>query len=268
LVTVAVVVLAIGVGFGARAFSRRGRLFWVAGYVSSLVLALAVGVVRWQYGLTFVPPFSWLAAGRREFVVMAVAVAMLAGTLLPRLRQKRLQVFVLLVSALGVIYFAVGPFLGPALARSKLAGLPTRLDRDGVCLQSTSHTCGPAAAVSALSRLGMAAQESELALLSKCAPVYGTSPDLLSRAIEERYAVDGIKSEFRPMAQVADLAGPDPVIVVTEFSAFEDHYVTVVGATDAEITVADPAGGLRTLKHAEFLDVWRNCGIVLRRASD
>lgn len=264
--TIAVVALALGAGVGAWAVSRRRQPFWVPGYVIAMALALAVGLVRWQYDLTFVRPFSWLAAGRREFVVMAVAVTTLFGTLLPKLRQKRLKVFVLLGTALGVFYFAMGPFLGPALAYDELASLPTTLLPDGVCLQSTSYTCGPAAAVSALHRLGLPASESELALMSHCAPAYGTPPDMLCSAIERRYAADGVTCEFRPMEEIGDLTGPDPVIVVIEFSAFVDHYVTVMAVTGADITVADPIRGLRTLTHDEFLDVWRHCGIVLRRS--
>ena len=49
-----------------------------------------------------------------------------------------------------LLSFVVLPFFLPALIRNTLAVLTTKIDpdRDFVCLQQTSYTCGPAAAVS------------------------------------------------------------------------------------------------------------------------
>jgi predicted double-glycine peptidase len=49
------------------------------------------------------------------------------------------------------------PFLVPALIKERLSNLTTRLDSNGICYQSTDYTCGPAAAVTALRRLGLQA---------------------------------------------------------------------------------------------------------------
>jgi hypothetical protein len=54
---------------------------------------------------------------------------------------------------------AIVPFLAPAFNRGYLAGLKTRIDADGVCRQSSEYTCGPAAAVTALRKLGLPAEE-------------------------------------------------------------------------------------------------------------
>lgn len=57
-----------------------------------------------------------------------------------------------------------------ALVQAQLRSLPTRVDPDGVCLQNTPYTCGPAAAVTALRRLRLPAEESELAKLAFISP--------------------------------------------------------------------------------------------------
>jgi len=58
------------------------------------------------------------------------------------LRRDRILVAVLMVALVGGT--SVWPFLAPAFNQRELAALRTRLDADGVCLQGTGYTCGPA----------------------------------------------------------------------------------------------------------------------------
>ena len=51
-------------------------------------------------------------------------------------------------------------------------------------MQSNGYNCGPAAAVTALRRLGLPAEEGELAILAHTSSAAGTSCDTLCTAIE------------------------------------------------------------------------------------
>jgi hypothetical protein len=57
-----------------------------------------------------------------------------------------------------------------------------RVDGDGVCRQSSHYTCGPASAVTVLRKLGLPAEEGEIAILSHTSALTGTEPDVLAKA--------------------------------------------------------------------------------------
>jgi predicted double-glycine peptidase len=266
--TLSVVLLsAVGAAVG-HLLGRSRKPYWMLGYLPALVLACAAGAVRVDYRLTFVRPFSWVGAGRREFVLMAVACTLLFGTLLPRLRGVRLRVLVGVLMALSALSFSVVPFLGPALVYGDLLELKTVIDPNGVCLQNTNYTCGPAAAVTALGMLGLQAEEGELAILAHSVPGTGTPADLLCEALEERYGEDGLTCEYRPIESIADLKKAGVVIVSVKYNLFVDHYATVIGITDDWVVVGDPLAGRRRLSYDRFNGMWRHCGIVLRRQAE
>jgi hypothetical protein len=84
------------------------------------------------------------------------------------------------------------PFLMPALMKDHLSNLQTKFDKNGICRQTTDYTCGPAAAVTALGKLGLRATEGELAVLSYSSPVTGTLPSCLSSALQDRFGAEGL----------------------------------------------------------------------------
>jgi hypothetical protein len=126
------------------------------------------------------------------------------------------------------------------------------LDADGICLQSTDYTCGPAAAVTALRRLGFAAEEGEVAILARTALATGTPPDILADALRERYGQEGLVSEYRLFKTVGDLRGCGFVLAVIKFNWIMDHYVTVLDADDHDVTVGDPLSGVTKYSFADF----------------
>ena len=91
-----------------------------------------------------------LMAGRTEFVLTALAGTTVLTTPLSRLPRRRDRVAVTLLMLCVVSQVAVWPFLAPAFNRAELEAIKTRIDPEGVCLQNTDYTCGPAAAVTAL----------------------------------------------------------------------------------------------------------------------
>ncbi len=258
-----------GAGFLlGRWFSRRRAPWWTLGYFLPLALVIAVGLARHFPVLEFVRPFSWLLAGRWEFAWGGLVGTMVLTTPLSRLplRRDRIVVAVLMVVLVGGT--SVWPLLAPAFNHRELAALRTRVDADGVCLQGTGYTCGPAAAVTALRRLGLPAEEGELALLAHTSAASGTQPDVFADILRQRYAAQGLSVEYRPFRDLEELRQAGLTLAVVKFALFIDHYVTVLEVTADSVVIGDPLSGRERLSREEFVRRWRFNGVVLRCGPD
>jgi len=245
--------------------SRLPRPFWLVGYLIPFLMILLYAAGSRHPALTFVPPISWMMMGRIKFAIIGFIGAMVLTTPLLKLPNRRDRVAVSVLMFVVVCATSVWPFLAPAFNQSYLAGLTTRVGRDGVCLQNTDYTCGPAAAVTGLRKLGFKADEGEIAILAHTSSATGTPPDILARTLEDRYGKDGLSSEYRVFKNAAELRSVVPFLAVIKFNIMLDHYVTVLDVNDDEVTVGDPLLGLTKLSHAEFEEKWRFVGVVLRR---
>lgn len=201
---------------------------------------------------------------RPRFATGGFAMAMLLVTPLSRLPVRRQRVMVGLLAAVAVCYFAVLPFLWPALVRGRLLATQTNIDPDGVCLQATGWTCGPAAAVTALRRLGLPAEEGEIAILAHTSPAYGTQADELAAVLSERYGAQGLAACYRHFADISELPRDRPTIAVIKLTFLVDHFVCVLSASDQEVVIGDPIRGRQHLTPDAFRAIWRFTGIVLR----
>jgi hypothetical protein len=263
--TIGVIAVALLGGIFGRLTSRFRRPYWAVGYfLSFLLIAMLVGV-RCSNSLSFVPPFSWFAAGRVKFVILSLAVTMGLTTPLSRLHHKleRLTIFVLMVVV--VVWFCVLPFLVPPLIKNHLMNLRTSVDSNGVCFQSRDYTCAPAAAVTALRKLGLPADEGEIAVLSYTSPFTGTLPSCLYTALQNRYGADGLKCQYRHFDSLSQLKGAGVTLAVVRDSFLVDHCVAVLEVSERTITVADPVMGRMLIPREQFEKMWRFSGIVLER---
>lgn len=251
--------------WAGRWFAGLPRLYWTLGYFVPLGMVIIMWLGRFQdFELT--APMSWLLVGRTEFALAAPIVTLILSTPLSRLKRpqtRRLVVFFMILLA-GMS--GVWPFLAPAVNHGELTRLRTRLDRSGICLQGTEYTCGPAAAVTILHRLGLPAEEGELALLARTSAGTGTPPDLLRDALLDRYAKAGLGCEYRHFQDLAELRATGPAIVVMKYALFVDHYVAIMEISEKEVVIGDPLAGVRRLNHWEFLRQWRRSGLVFRYA--
>jgi hypothetical protein len=252
-----------GVALG-RWSSRLPRPYWALGYFVPLALIVLIGLAHRFRTLEFHPPFRWLMAGRAEFALTALIATMMLTTPLSRLRRRDRGAICLLMVWL-VFQVAAWPFLAPAFNHSRLAALKTRIDSDGVCLQNTDYTCGPAAAVTALRRLGIPAEEGEIAILCKSSAALGTPPDILSGALQNRYGPDGLICDYRAFESVNELKGTGCTLALMKFAFLLDHYVAVLGVDDQNVVVGDPLNGKQTLTRGEFAARWRFVGVTLKR---
>ena len=165
----AVVLGVAGICF-ARWLSLSPKRHWLGAWLVSLGVVLLYGAPRYIRGLEFVPPFSWVAANRVQFVLFPLIIPALLLTPAAKLRGTRVRALLAVLAGLALLKFSVFPALFPALNHNLLLHLKTKIDRDGVCLQGTGYTCGPAAAVTALRQLGLPAEEGEIAVWAEPPP--------------------------------------------------------------------------------------------------
>ena len=241
------------------------RPYWLIGYFLPLMVLAIVIAAKFSPSLNFLPPFSWFLAGRIKFVVLALVATVSLITLLPHVSRKYQKILIYSLVTVFVSSLSILPFLGPVLIKNGLSNLTTTVDGSGVCLQSSSYTCGPAAAVTALRQLGLPADEGEIAILSRTIPIVGTLPKCLQSAIQSRYESEGLRSEYRRFSSVGQLKGVGVTLAVMRSTLFSDHCVVVLNVTDNTVEIADPVSGRLSLSYEQFAKDWRFSGIVLRR---
>jgi predicted double-glycine peptidase len=262
--TAGALLLAVGGVLLASRLSHLQKPYWMSAYFVALAIIILFGLQRYINGLEFIPPFSWLAAGRVRFALCAIVAPLLVLTPLQQLPNRRLKILLGIFTGFAVIQYSLMPFLMPALIRKDLLALKTRIGRDGVCMQQTDYNCGPAAAVTALRQLGLPAEEGEIAIWAHTSK-FGTATDILAETLQSHYGARGLSAELRQFKDLRELAQAGLTLAVIKYGFLLDHFVTVLNVTDKEITVGDPLSGKSVYSYEEFAKVWRFSGIVLKR---
>lgn len=261
---IAVLVAAAGVPLG-RLFAKLRNPYWMLGYFIPLGLLLLFVLAVRLPALSVVPPVSWMVLGRNKFAACGFIATLLLTTPLLRLRRKPSRVLLGVLMVVVVFATSVFPFLPPMFDRAELLGLKTQIDTNGICLQSTDYTCGAAAAVTGLRKLGFPAEEGEIAVLARTSLIDGTEPDILAEQLRRHYGKDGLIAEYKVFKNIDELKNAGLTLAVTKHSLLEDHFVAVLEVTSDSVILGDPVGGRVTPTREEFLKKWRFTGVVLRR---
>lgn len=246
-----------------RISSRLRRPYWVLGYFISMALVSLLVLSRCIYGLNFIQPFDMLLAGRFRFVILALAVTIGLTTPLERLPSRMERVLVCVMMSLVLTWFCVMPFFAPAMVRGRLEAIKSNISSQGICFQSTDYTCGPAAATTALRKLGFDADEGRIAILAHSSPILGTLPRCLAGAINKEYADQGLNCRFRRFDSIDQLKQADITLAVVRDHFLSDHCIAVLEVRDNTVVLADPVCGLGILTYEQFAKVWRFSGIAL-----
>ena len=261
-----ILITVLGIMLG-RVFSGLRKPYWIFGYFFSIILIAILLMARLKNELYFVQPFSLIAAGRTRFIILSLAISMGLTVPLSRLPRKW-EKFVVCVLMVGLItWSSILPFLVPALIKNRLSNLTTRFDKNGICRQTTKYTCGPAAAVTALGRLGLSADEGEIAVLSHTSPIAGTMPTLLCTALQNRYGAEGLKCKYRQFDSIEQLRKAGVTLAIVRDAFLIDHCLVVLEVLDHAIAVADPVTGAQLMPFEKFEKIWRFSGIVMERDS-
>jgi len=251
--------------------SRKRKPLLLAGYSIPMALVGLAIASRWYPEIALHRSLSWLLEGQRRWALLGFTAPAVLLALRSGLGRRSERVWVTILASI-LVGYALSPFIVFAAVRGRLLALPTRLDPNGVCRQGTGYTCGPAAAVTALRRLGFEAEEGELAALFRTTPTSGTGVETLVLRLRDRYGSSGLSVEYRRFDDVGDLpvrSGPAEEEVCTilpvRHGILVDHYVTVLGRDEERVTVGDPLVGLRMVSRDELRRWWRSSGVVLRR---
>lgn len=263
--TAAVVLIASGTVLLGVKLSGCRKPLWLIGYAVSAVLTAVLVTNRFTDSLAFTAPFCFIVTGRAKFIMLAVAATAGPAATISRLPHKFERVTICLLMGVVVIWFSVMPFLCPALIRNELSNLTTKVNSEGICFQTRSYTCGPAAAVTALTKLGLMAEEGEMAILSHSSPVAGTLPASLCAAIRNRYADKGIECRYRRFDSVDQLQWPAVTLAVVKDSLMLDHCVAVLEVSEKAIVIGDPVMGRIRMSRDSFEKIWRFRGITLEK---
>jgi hypothetical protein len=246
-----------------RRLSMRSRrtAICTCGFAILLVVFLLTG--RFCLAMTDCPPLFALVVGRSKFLILALVIPLGLTAPLPHLPRKTERLLTSAIMAVLVFIFGLFPFFGPAAFARTLYDLPNTIDPCGVCLQNTPYTCGPAAAVTALNKLGIHATEGMLAVQARTCPFMGTTTFDLCRAINGAAAKSGLKAVFCRLNSLDQLPKNSGVLLLLKEGFMLTHCVALLDISDQTVTFADPAEGMICLPKKIFTSLWTGQAIII-----
>lgn len=251
--------LTFGGWFAGRRLALHRR-WWVAVAAGFALFAVVIAGHRVPR-LSVIPPMSWAISPAMNPLLMTAAIALVFGILLPKLPPGRTRPAARIVLVAMTIYYGLLP---PALvlaSRPYLERIPTRFDLNRVCRQSTSYTCGPAAAVTCLTQLGIDARESDIAVRAQSTPSFGTDATSLVSAVNERFpAVRCRYDYFDSLDEV-----PLPAVADCMLPRIGGHYVALLEVDKESVVVGDPLSGRQKLSREQFMQEWKGTAIAFQR---
>jgi len=184
----------------------------------------------WLLRLRWAPLAEYYGAG------LGLLAGMTAGWL-PESRLSRLLKHSSILP-LTILWLAV-PFLKPLL--TPITWLPMKNEwQEGVCIQSTGSTCGPASAATLLHAYGIEATEEELAKLSWTS-MSSTENWYLGRTLRRygnvRYVLAGSHPEHPPCPSIAGTRLPGGI----------GHFIVILEEHDGQLVIGDPMTGRQTI---------------------
>jgi len=140
--------------------------------------------------------------------------------------------------------------------------MSTRWSEDAVCLQNSSYTCGPAAAVSALHHMGIQAEEADLALAAFCSSISGSQAADLSSAIQGLYQ---LPCRVYTGKQMQKLREADAALLKISLRGLTHHWVALLEWEGDEVILGDPLYG-RSRMHVSQVDaIWTHSAILIQQ---
>jgi hypothetical protein len=196
--------------------------------------------------------FAELAAGGAGLLA-----GLLHGRFSPHPRFRRLagRCFFPGALALGLLV----PYAKPVLRPPQWSQFKDRWS-DGVCLQTSESSCGPACVATLLHLSGKSATELEIARESFSSKS-GTENWYLARALRRR----GITVQFS-LEKGADTSWPFPSIAGVRLPELGDtgHFITVLGSAGEKYVIGDPLQGRLVLSKLDLLGKYAFTGFFMR----
>lgn len=219
------------------------RFVWFVGGIAGIVVAFWFGPELYHRACAF---------------IKTLAIPMVIGSLLQFPMTRFLRVGVTTAAALTLCFGGWLEFLAPAISSVRLQHLETLISDDGVCMQATDYTCGPAAAVTLLRRHGFPAEEADIALRAKAGFYTGVDAPMLVAAVVEKFGATGVTADTAMNQTIEQLQQAGECLAVVPYDTFTDHWVAVLEVNKDSVVLADPAKGMRTMGRVEFERTWRH----------
>lgn len=252
----------LGIYAGYR-FAKLKKPYWAFGYFIGLAIMLFIRIPVYIPSLYFSIPFKWFLSGRTEFVFTGFCAAIMLSTCMWKTDRKSYKTALPVFMTVILVYYSISPFALPGILFNKHKNLQTKINEEGICMQTTGYTCGPAAAVTALRNLGIDAEEGEIAIACNTTISAGTQPDSLQDGLLKLYSNYGLHCEYRFFTSIQELE-PNTVVIV-KYKFMVDHYVTVLKVTETLVIVGDPLVGIKNYPHDSFILLWRKQGVILKK---
>ena len=141
--------------------------------------------------------------------------------------------------------------------------MAARFDGDNVCRQSTDYSCGPAAAVTVLKRLGKHISEGEMARLCLLRPDQGVTVLELCRGMNVALRGDPVRATIKRLEAKELDTEAAPFLAEIRRPPSSEHCVVVLEVDRDVLVLADPAYGKRVCTRDEFLRQWTGLAITL-----
>ena len=131
---------------------------------------------------------------------------------------------------------------------------------EGVCLQTSESSCGPACASTLLRQLGKPATEKEIAQASFTSRS-GTENWYLARTLRQR----GIQVRFC-LRRDPSMPWPIPSIAGVRLSSFGNsgHFISILGHADDKFIIGDPLEGKLVLSKSALLEKYTFTGFFMQ----
>jgi enterochelin esterase-like enzyme len=188
----------------------------------------------WFYEFRAIPYSELAAAG------LGWTAGMVMGRLQRRVFRQQSKAFVGFLW--GIVVFCCVLALCVPYAKPLIIPLHAKFPVrwvDGVCIQSTPSTCGPASAATLLARWGRTASERELA--QECFSYGGGTENwYIARALRRR----GLQAHYVFTAPMPNVL-PFPSIAGTEYRGRggSGHFIVILGQQEGQYLIGDPLVG-------------------------
>ncbi|WP_372366031.1 cysteine peptidase family C39 domain-containing protein [Candidatus Uabimicrobium sp. HlEnr_7] len=143
--------------------------------------------------------------------------------------------------------------------------LQGRIGVGGCCMQSTGHTCGPAAAVTLLLEHKIPTFEKQVAKLCGSHPLTGTNEFVLSSVMNHLAMVNNKDVRFKMKKIDFNIIDNElkPFLAIIRLNGMIAHWIVIKEVSGEDITVADPLCGVVKRKKKDYADIWlKRCIVV------
>ncbi|MCL2338235.1 MAG: cysteine peptidase family C39 domain-containing protein [Firmicutes bacterium] len=237
-------------------FKGNKAILWFLAIIMFAVLLL-FPLTYFSKALSQIPIYcSFRAMPYSEILVSFCApiIALISVSLSKIMHQKIFKIYSQWVMCFLCLAFVSIPYIKPAILPLNPAMFRDEYI-DGVCMQSTSSTCGPACLVTVFDQFGK--KDTELSIAKhvfSCSR--GTENWYLARYAQQQ----GLRYKFSFLENISEVKTP---AIIGVGLGRNGHFITVLKSENGLYTVGDPLVGLEKLTATELLQKYSFTGFTL-----